>query len=158
MVAERTRLRERFHYVVRQAGGALLVMLAVLAPVLGQAQTVKVVTNDRGGLLGQRAEEIRTLARTGQRVELRGQCLSACTMYLKLPNACVAPDAVFGFHGPSWYGQPLPADQFEAFSNLMARHYREPLRSWFMNTARYRTKSYYQLSGRQLIEMGYAAC
>jgi len=158
MIAKRTRLRERSRYAVSAVGRAALVSLTALMPVVGQAQAVKVVTNDRGGLLGQRAEEIRTLERTRQRVELRGECLSACTMYLKLPNACVAPDAIFGFHGPSWYGQPLSADQFEAFSNLMARHYREPLRSWFMNTARYRTRSYYQITGRQLIEMGYTAC
>ncbi|WP_417808808.1 hypothetical protein [Thioclava sp.] len=158
MILKVTRLRERLSFACRTTGMVSLMMMSVLGPRMAQAQPVKVVMNDRGGLLGQRAEEIRVLAQTGQRVELRGQCLSACTLYLKLPNACVAPDAVFGFHGPSWYGHPLPVDRFEAFSNLMARHYREPLRSWFMNTARYRTSSYYQLSGHQLIGMGYSPC
>ena len=153
-----TRLWDRLRAACRSAGLSIVAMMSVLGATMTQAQPVKVVMNDRGGLLGQRAEEIRVLAQTGQRVELRGQCLSACTLYLKLPNACVAPDAVLGFHGPSWYGRPLPVDRFEAFSNLMARHYREPLRSWFMNTARYRTSSYYQLSGRQLIAMGYSPC
>jgi hypothetical protein len=158
MILKVTRLRERLSFACRTTGMVSLMMMSVLGPRMAQAQPVKVVMNDRGGLLGQRAEEIRGLVQTGQRVELRGQCLSACTLYLKLPNACVAPNATFGFHGPSWYGRPLPTDQFEAFSNLMARHYREPLRSWFMNTARYRTSSYYQLSGRQLIAMGYSPC
>jgi len=158
MIRTMTRLWDRLRAACHSAGLYSVAMMSVLAATMAQAQPVKVVMNDRGGLLGQRAQEIRVLAQTGQRVELRGQCLSACTLYLKLPNACVAPNATFGFHGPSWYGRPLPTDQLEAFSNLMARHYREPLRSWFMNTARYRISSYYQLRRRQLIGMRYSPC
>ena len=98
------------------------------------------------------------LAATGQRVEILGTCLSACTMYLELPNVCVSPAAVFGFHGPSWYGKALSPDQFDRWSQVMARGYREPLKSWYLTTARYETSGYFRLSGSDLIGMGYPRC
>ena len=140
-----------------------LAALAVSATALPQGVTAQtggaiIVRSDRGGMLGQRSQQIRQLRASGQRVELRGTCLSACTMYLSLPNACVAASASFGFHGPSRNQRALPAAEFEHWSEVMARNYREPLRSWFLSEARYRISGYYELSGAELIRMGYAAC
>lgn len=139
--------------------GALLLpaLTAQVAQAAGGNQIV-VISNDRGGLIGQRSKEVRALRDGGQVVELRGKCISACTMYLALPKACVSRSAVFGFHGPSWYGRPLSEAEFEHWSQLMANHYREPLRSWYLKTARYRINGYYTLSGAELVRMGYAPC
>ncbi|MFV2038368.1 MAG: hypothetical protein ACC646_12335, partial [Paracoccaceae bacterium] len=70
-----------------------------------------VVRNDAGGSVQQRARLIRQYRADGTRLEIRGDfCMSACTMYLGLDNTCIAPDTVFGFHGPSSpiYGIALP--------------------------------------------------
>lgn len=125
---------------------------------MAQGQTAIVVHQDPGGSLGERRRLIKQLQSTGQRMELRGICYSACTMYLGLPNACVAPSASFGFHGPSSHGIALPPQEFERWSQVMAHYYREPLRSWYLSTARYEINGHYRLSGAELIRMGYARC
>lgn len=119
---------------------------------------VKVVHADPGGPLEQRHSEVRALQASGDRVELRGICNSACTMYLGLDNVCIDRGASFGFHGPSSYGRPLPASEFERWSQIMARNYREPLKSWFLDTARHDIAGHKRLSGGELIRMGYPEC
>lgn len=156
-----TRLRARLWCVQKRlvvcsalAGTAALVG----GPVLAQTQAAFIVQSDRGGMLGQRSREIRKLRAAGQRVELRGTCLSACTMYLSLPNVCVSSSATFGFHGPTRDGQRLSDPEFDHWSQVMANNYREPLRSWFLTEARYRTSGFYKLSGAELIRIGYPQC
>ena len=161
MTSNTTRSREWLLYATKR----LLVSCAVVGmsfatveSVAAQTTGAKVVQNDRGGWLGQRTAEIRQLRAAGQRVEVRGTCLSACTMYLALPNVCVASSATFGFHGPSNNGQNLSPREFEHWSWVMAETYREPLRSWYISEARYRTSGYHQVSGADLINMGYSQC
>ncbi|MBL4812771.1 MAG: hypothetical protein JKX69_10560 [Rhodobacteraceae bacterium] len=126
---------------------------------LGQSQAALIIGNDRGGMIGARAAEIDALRATGRPVEIRGSiCFSSCTMYLGAANVCILPSTTFGFHGPSNHGAPLPADRFEHWSQIMARYYREPLRSWFMTDARYDRVRVHRLSGNQLIRMGYRRC
>ena len=161
MTLPNTRSRGGKGLAWRKAGQRALaaaLVLSALTSAPAHAQEILVVRADGGGLLGRRSEKIRALAASGERVELRGTCMSACTMYLSLKNLCIAPDARFGFHGPSWYGKALPPRQFDYWSKLMARHYREPLRSWFMKTGRYQLTGYFQFSGRQLIDLGYPSC
>lgn len=121
-------------------------------------QRALIITNDRGGNLQSRSTEIQKLAASGRRVELRGNCYSSCTLLLSLPATCLAPEAQLAFHGPSTNGKPLGAAAFQFWSSEMANHYREPLRSWFLTTARHRTDGYYLLQGSDLIAMGYQAC
>lgn len=161
MEFKETRLREWLFNASKTvalgcAATGILVMTA--PPVDAQARAAIIIQSDRGGLIGQRNQRIRSYRAANQRVELRGTCLSACTMYLSLPNACVASNATFGFHGPTRNGRKLPQREFDHFSKVMASNYREPLRSWFMNTARHRTSGYYSLSGAELIRMGYRRC
>ena len=162
MEQQETRLRAWICHGLQRLGlgAAAVALLGLTAPQMAMAQTgaAIVVQSDRGGMLGQRRQQIRQLRASGQRVELRGTCLSACTMYLSLPNVCVAATASFGFHGPSRNQRALPPVEFEHWSEVMARNYREPLRSWFLSEARYRITGYYALSGAELIRMGYAAC
>lgn len=132
------------------------------APLQGNAAASRIfiVTNDRGGLVRDRANEIVQLRNSQLRVEIRAnRCLSSCTMYLGAGDVCVNPSTTFGFHGPSYYGQALSPDRFEYWSQLISGHYPEPLRNWFMETGRYKTSGYYRIKGSQIIELGgYPTC
>ncbi len=155
-----SRLRGRLCHALRivpvlLAGAAgPLALPATAAP----GGSVLVVTNDRGGSLGERADLIRQLRSSGQRVELRGTCLSACTMYLGLTNICISASAQFGFHGPTRDGHRLPAAEFDLWSQVMARNYAPELQRWYLHTARHRISGYYRKSGAELIRMGYPEC
>lgn len=149
----------------RRAATAALWALALLAanpavPVQAQATSVAVIRNDLGGSMEGRLQTIAQFRSTGTRVEIRGQCASACTMYLGLPNACVARSSRLGFHGPQsqYYGISLPPDEFEYWSRVMADHYPGPIRNWFLSVARHTTMEVITLSGAEVIRMGARAC
>ena len=140
-------------------GGAQALQAAQPVPNAPNARGVIVVGNDRGGYVGQRAQQIRRIRAAGQRVEIRGRvCLSSCTMYLGLQNTCVSPRTTFGFHGPTRNGRRLTGGEFEYWSKIIADHYPVGLRTWYMETARNRVTNYYRLSGRELIQMGVKPC
>jgi len=146
----------------------LLLILAISMPAVfagayssvAKTRTV-VVVDDRGGSVIQRARLIKKYQAEGTRVEIRGEyCLSACTMYLSLRRTCVAPETDFGFHGPSsrLYGIALSAGAFERWSRLMADYYPEPIKAWFLKTARHRIVGFYTVKGADLIAMGITGC
>lgn len=115
----------------------------------------RTITHDNGGPVAARFAEMRGM--TG--VEISGVCRSACTLYLGLPETCVTPDAVLGFHGPrARSALPLPRPEFERITHQMADQYPTALRRWFMEFARYRTEGYYALSGAQVIALGAREC
>lgn len=122
------------------------------------AEQPLVIRSDRGGLIDDMMAQVAQLRDSQRRVEIRGTCLSACTLLLALDTVCVAPRARLGFHGPSSYGRPLHPNDFERWSQEIAAHYLPPLRRWYMETGRHRLKGYYRLRGDQLIELGYPAC
>lgn len=133
--------------------------LAVLQPQAAVAQQSYVVGSDHGGFLHERLIELRNLQHSGVRVEIRGQvCYSTCTMYLGLPGACVDPDTTFGFHGPSRNGLRLAKKDFDYFSRVIANHYPEPLRAWFLAEGRNRISGVHKMKGSRIIEMGVPAC
>ena len=136
-----------------------LTLICLTTPMQGRAK-VQVIRADMGGDLQQRLDEVERLR--GQDIWLRieGICVSACTLYLGLPKACVADAARLGFHGPRsrLAGLPLPWPIFDHLSQQMARHYPPPLRRWFMTKARLVTRDYYELSGAQAVAMGARRC
>lgn len=96
------------------------------------------VESDLGGDIVDRLALILRLEANGWSVDIHGQCLSSCTMFLGLESTCVYPEAVLGFHGPRREdGLGLSADQFERWSVIMATHYPARVREWFMSTARH---------------------
>lgn len=137
---------------------AFTAMLSV--PEQIQAQTAIVITQDLGGSVENRLRSIEQLRLAGTRVEIRGQCASACTMLLGLPNTCVARAARLGFHGPQsqYYGIALPPEEFEYWSRIMASHYPGAIKRWFMSEARQTTMSLITLTGTQAIKMGARSC
>lgn len=147
----------------RRVGLALMAALALSSLASGvqaQAAGILVVGDDRGGMVGARAQEIEGLRQARIRVEIRGSiCLSACTMYLGAGDVCVSPATTFGFHGPTRNGQPLDPAEFEHWTAVMARYYAPWLRDWFMEGPRYRFgTNYVGLTGADLIRAGYPAC
>lgn len=142
--------------------GILLLALVALYPApTNAAQKTIIVRNDKGGALSARVDLIREYKQQDLQLEIRGRyCLSACTMFLSLQNVCVAPDTMFGFHGPSshTYGIGLSPVRFEHWSRIMATHYPEPLRTWFLETGRNRIVGFFFYSGRDIINMGIRNC
>jgi hypothetical protein len=113
-----------------------------------------VVTQDAGGLISQRVHYIEHVAK---KVEIYGECNSSCTMLLSVPDVCVHPEARLGFHGPSFFGQPLPSDMFDHWSNVMAKYYPPDIRTQFMKTWRYSQRLHY-VSGKYLNDLGFKRC
>jgi hypothetical protein len=118
------------------------------------------IRNDMGGGVSKRMAKIEQMRTAGTRVRILGTCVSACTLYLGLPNTCVSRTAKLGFHGPStrFQGIPLPLQEFERVSRQMATYYPSQIRGWFMAEAQMRTGSYYTISGAQAIAMGARPC
>lgn len=114
---------------------------------------------DRGGRLGDYLERI--VAASGQRHEIRGDCMSACTLWLGHRGACVAPDAVLWFHAARDPGRALLQ---ENPWRAMSAHGNQTLLSFYPPRVRAVVKQwlqspdYHTLSGAQLIALGVPAC
>lgn len=122
------------------------------------ARETLVISQDFGGSVMQRYRKLDQLRLSNTRVELRGQCTSACTMYLGLSQACVTPSARLGFHGPYKRGQEGTLANSPS-SNLMAAHYPPALKQWYLDKAQYISSDQVAwVSGRTLITMGVKRC
>lgn len=125
----------------------------LLAAVLSTG--LPIIDKDYGGKLYARIESMEGMVG----VEIRGECYSACTLYLGLPETCVHKDAKLGFHGPkSPFGIPLPEDVFERDTRVIASYYPPKIRKWFMEKARYEIYGLKVISGRKAIRMGARPC
>jgi hypothetical protein len=133
---------------------------AFLAWAVFAAPGTLVIKNDLGGPVAERVAQIERLRSAGARVEIRGTCTSACTMFLGLPNACVDPSARLGFHGPrtQFYGVPLPPKDFERWSKVMASYYPPQIARWFLRKARYDIIGMITISGSEAIRLGARKC
>ncbi len=118
-----------------------------------------VIPNDYGGSVRKRTEEIRQINRLGQAVEIRGRvCMSSCTMFLGANTVCVQPETSFAFHGPYRFFSKLTSLEFDRWSRVIAAHYPSFLRSWYMQTARFRIHNPMKIKGRELIRLGVPRC
>lgn len=116
---------------------ALVLALAACADTTPQS--------DRGGSVFLRAAEIETW-RGPKALPL--YCSSACTMGLGYENACVRPEATFGFHR-------VRNDPTGQMQRLYEAHLPAPLRAWYRETAADRDDTV-RLSGARLIREGWA--
>ncbi|MEZ5913868.1 MAG: hypothetical protein R3D84_17945 [Paracoccaceae bacterium] len=79
---------------------AALILALTVTPLPAAAEKpVNVITNDGGGNVDDYLKWRAIKARKYSQVQILGRCNSACTMYLTLPNACIGPKAIIGFHG-----------------------------------------------------------
>ncbi|WP_417263391.1 hypothetical protein [Celeribacter sp.] len=140
------------------ATGGVSVAQAAL-PGSQQPGATIVVSNDYGGSVRKRTEEIQQINRLGQSVEIRGSvCMSSCTMFLGAKSVCVMPETSFAFHGPYRFFSKLTSLEFDQWSRVIANHYPSFLRSWYMQTGRYRGRSPARVKGSELIRHGVAEC
>jgi hypothetical protein len=58
------------------------------------------IDNDSGGRFSEYIERIRDFYQSAEEVKIRGPCISACMLYLALPNICVGTRTSFHFHAP----------------------------------------------------------
>lgn len=87
---------------------------------------VTVIWHDNGGVVGDYARAVMAAQHSGHRVEIAGECASACTMWLAV--ACVRPNARLGFHGATAVTR---ADAYMA--NLyMAGFYPPAIQNWYL--------------------------
>jgi len=115
------------------------------------------VRNDRGGTLRARLFEIQNLRQSGQPVRISGSvCQSTCTMFLGLPQTCISPQTEFGFHGPSSFGIPLSPEVFEQASRIIADHYPDAIKQWYMTKARHSIWGLHRIPGSQIIDWGFS--
>ena len=128
------------------APGAMVLMLGVVASVAiwaaliiwaGQRMVTNqvkplVITSDRGGTVVAMEAEVARLRATGQPVEIKGECLSTCTMRLGLDNLCVTRDAWFQFHAPRRRGVPLRGEERDHWARRIAAHYPADLAAWYL--------------------------
>lgn len=101
---------------------------------------------DRGGNIMDRRAELD--AHRGV-LEIRGLCLSACTMKLGHPQACTFPNTKFGFHGV-YNGS-------KNVSDLVGHYYSErlpvQLRAWWRQNAAHLPSSQHEyIMGEELIQ------
>lgn len=89
-----------------------------------------VILNDRGGSVLSALARRAKLERWGGRVEIRSACISACTVLITLPNACLGPGTSIAFHAPRIYGTNIvPPGVVE----MMAATYRGGIRDKWLN-------------------------
>lgn len=114
---------------------------------------------DRGGRISDTITQI--MAASGQRHEIRGDCMSACTMWLGHRGTCVTPDARLWFHAAQdgrasmRYGNPWRTISADGNATLLAFYpprVREIVRPW-LQSPEYRT-----MTGAQLIALGVPEC
>jgi hypothetical protein len=94
-------------------------------------------------------EDRDAFAKTGRPFKIEGHCQSACTLFLKLKNGCIDPNAELLFHaGGSPHSTQVMLDSYNGKlrSFLMANHYMD-------------TPEFHSISGRELIQrFGYRQC
>lgn len=110
---------------------------------------------DEGGSIPQRLAELYEFQSRNVSVVVPsdGICMSACTLYLGLPDTCVSPNSTFKFHGPVGAG-----DKKEVTIRIIASKYPPKLRRWYYDSGAYKSVSYKTLSGQELISMGVKKC
>lgn len=103
----------------------------------------------RGGTFGDYDPIIQKYNSSGELFIIRGRCQSACTLFLTIRNACIAPNARFGFH----------AGRDPMSTSRMLNSYNPKLRAHLVSVGGLQSQSYHFISGSEMIgRFGYRAC
>ena len=102
-----------------------------------------------GGQTRQFGQVRKQLSETGQPFRIEGHCQLACTMFLKLKNACVDPSAELLFH----------AGETPQGTQRMMNSYNGSLRSYLVAHHTMETTTFTAISGQDIIrKFGYRPC
>jgi len=113
-----------------------LLLLGAIAAWHDQARATVRIGNDYGGRIGTYMDKFRMLRDSGQRVEIDGDCVSACTLllgYVPSDRICVGPNARLGFHRawkPGFLG--LHVDN-SAGTTILLDRYPDAIRAWIFS-------------------------
>lgn len=131
--------------------------IALLLALASPASADRIIRHDLGGSVDAYAAAVRAEVHP---VQITGECVSACTLWLGAADACVTPDAMLGFHGPSTAsGLPLTRAEFDRVTGLMATFYPPAISTWFMRDARRFTgDAILFVSGAEMIKHGVKRC
>lgn len=111
------------------------IVLSILAALAVSACTSElpdryVVKDDPGGSLVARERFVEHVKKSGKPLEIHGTCVSACTLYLGMPEQiCIDRDAVFGFHSAA-HAYFIP-DASGDLTRYATRTYPKPIYDWF---------------------------
>lgn len=109
---------------------SILAALAVSACSTVETPTKYISRNDPGGSIIAREQFIEKVKSSGKPLEIHGYCVSACTLYLGMPEQiCIDRDAVFGFHSAA-HAYFIP-DASGNLTRYATRTYPKPIYDWF---------------------------
>ena len=135
---------------------SLIASTAFVGDFLNDTGRTIVIRNDGGGDVDEFYNQANKYTRTGQRVEIRGSCRSACTFALIVPNVCVAPGAVVKWHLA--YETISKVRRYDISANMLSElppRIKEVIRLENL-TADYNPRA--TLTYSQLIELGIPDC
>jgi hypothetical protein len=132
--------------------GAL--MVAFVLPHGAEARPARrddpiVILNNKGGNVMEAVRYRQQLAASGRRVEVRGYCRSACTIYITLPNACLGPGATVGFHAPRIPGTTIIPPMVD---QIMGNYYRNGILQKWNSEWKYSLKMH-KISAQQYVRL-----
>ena len=122
---------------------AALLFCAVVWAGVVTAMARVVIDYDLGGVV---ADYLSKYMNEGPE-EIRGVCMSACTLALSDPRTCVQPNAYLGFHAASNANG----------TRFMFLMYPPPVRDWIASHGGLMPTMIY-LTGREAIRLGVPAC
>jgi hypothetical protein len=138
---------------------AAFAVVILCAFVVGDANAVVRISNDKGGQIGPYLDAFVSLRKSGQNVIIDGPCLSACTIVLGIvprDRICVTRRAQLGFHAawnPGSNGRPILS---QAGTKALWDLYPGEIRAWLKRRGGLKPKMVF-LSGPELSAM-YRAC
>lgn len=115
-----------------------------------------VITDDRGGVLAQYAQQAINYFAQEREVRIQGVCNSACTLAISLPTACVYPQARLGFHLPryEWQNRTEALSPASVEARFMWQVYPVSIQMRLGGL----TVDIRYLTGREVIEAGVREC
>jgi hypothetical protein len=130
----------------------LALLISIACADFLHAETV-IIRNDGGGNITEYRERRARLAKVNGEVRIEAKCLSACTIYTTLPNACVMPNAKIGFHGTT-PKSGIPSVDY-MLDMRMGEYYRGDVRKRFESKWRFLGGSdqFHVISGTRLTEL-----
>jgi hypothetical protein len=135
----------------------IVIALALLAPTAAFAEDVKVIRLHLGGNISRHMKKMDRLKESDTRVEIRGSCTSACTMYTGLDNMCAALGVWFNFHGPVIGPFPAGGASYRNGVRVMAHYMHPDIAKWYLDKYLHNKLGSYQfstLTSDELIEAG----
>lgn len=128
----------------RNAFASIAVVTGLFLAALTSPSSALTITDDMGGNLRDRADQVAYLSETEEAVAISGYCASSCLMFLSLENVCVQRDATFLLHGII-----MLDDQRDSFieraiaENYYMRHLPSNVRTFWRDMARTMTGTDY---------------